>query len=289
MFGYIKPCKPEMKVREFDTFKAIYCGLCKQLSRVFGPFASLTLSYDFTFMATVSLAMKETCGGFKKCVCAANPLKKRACAVPCDDLTYCASAAMLMLYYKLKDDITDERLFKKLRSVLLFPFAALARRKARKLYPDADRILNEMMQKQAALEKDGCTSVDRAADPTAAALSRLCAVFSEDKTQQAVLFRFGYLVGRYVYFADAFDDLEKDEKQKSYNPFLAAYPQLSAQQRRERAREVLNLTVGEIAPAYELLEIRRYKPILDNIVYDGFHDAIRSILQKKEKPNEKSV
>lgn len=108
-------------------------------------------------MATVSLAMKETCGGFKKCACAANPLKKKACAVPCDDLTYCASAAMLMLYYKLKDDITDERLLKKLRSVLLFPFAALARRKARKLYPDADCILNEMMQKQAALEKDGCT------------------------------------------------------------------------------------------------------------------------------------
>lgn len=77
MFGYIKPCKPEMKVREFDTFKAIYCGLCKQLSHVFGPFASFTLSYDFTFMATVSLAMKETCGGFKKCACAANPLKKR--------------------------------------------------------------------------------------------------------------------------------------------------------------------------------------------------------------------
>lgn len=289
MFGYIKPYKPEMKVREFDTFKAIYCGLCKQLSHVFGPFASLTLSYDFTFMATVSLAMKETCGGFQKCACVANPLKKKACAVPCDDLTYCASAAMLMLYYKLKDDIADERFSKKLRSALLLPLAALAKRKAKKLYPDADHILNEMMQKQAALEKDGCTSVDRAADPTAAALSKLCAVFSKDTKQQTVLSRFGYLVGRYVYFADAFDDLEKDEKQKSYNPFLAAYPQLSAQQRRERASEVLNLTVGEIAPAYELLEIRRYKPILDNIVYDGFHDAIRSILQKKEKLNEKPV
>lgn len=289
MFGYIKPYKPEMKVREFDTFKAIYCGLCKQLSHVFGPFASLTLSYDFTFMATVSLAMKETCGGFKRCACAANPLKKKACAVPCDDLTYCASAAMLMLYYKLKDDIADERFFKRLRSALLLPFAALVRRKAKKLYPDTDRILNEMMQKQAALEKDCCTSVDRAADPTASALSKLCAIFSEDTNQQAVLSRFGYLIGRYVYFADAFDDLEKDEKQKSFNPFLAAYPQLSAKQRRERAREILNLTVGEIAPAYELLELKRYKPILDNIVYDGFHDTIRFILQKKEKPNEKPV
>jgi len=289
LFGYIKPYKPEMKVREFDTFQAIYCGLCKQLSHVFGPFASLTLSYDFTFMAAVSLSMKEACGGFKKCTCVANPLKKKACAVPCDDLTYCASAAMLMLYYKLKDDVADERFVKKLRSALTLPFAALARRKARKLYPDADRILSEMMQKQSALEREGCTSVDRAADPTAAALSKLCAAFSEDGQQQMILSRFGYLVGRYVYFADAFDDLEKDEKQKNYNPFLAAYPELSPQQRRTRAKEVLNLTVGEIAPAYELLEIRRYKPILDNIVYNGFHDAIRSILQKKEKPDEKPV
>ena len=289
MFGYIKPYKPEMKVREFDTFKAIYCGLCKQLSHVFGPFASLTLSYDFTFMAAVSLSMRDECGGFKKCACVANPFKKKACAVASDDLTYCASAAMLMLYYKLKYDMADERFLKKARALLLFPFAALARKKARKLFPDADRTLYGMMQKQSALEKDGCTSIDRAADPTASALSVLCTVFSEDAQQKKVLSRFGYLIGRYVYFADAFDDLEKDEKQKSFNPFLAAYPNLSQQQRRIRAREVLNLTVGEIAPAYELLHIRRYKPILDNIIYDGFHDTIQSILQKKEKPDEKSI
>ena len=34
MFGYIKPYKSEMKVGEYDTFKAIYCGLCKQLAHV---------------------------------------------------------------------------------------------------------------------------------------------------------------------------------------------------------------------------------------------------------------
>ena len=82
MFGYIKPYKPEMKVREFDTFKAIYCGLCKQLSHVFGPFASLTLSYDFTFMAAVSLSMRDECGGFKKCACVANPFKKKRVPLP---------------------------------------------------------------------------------------------------------------------------------------------------------------------------------------------------------------
>lgn len=79
MFGYIKPYKPEMKVREFDTFKAIYCGLCKQLSHVFGPFASLTLSYDFTFMAAVSLSMRDECGGFKNVHVLQIRLKKSLC------------------------------------------------------------------------------------------------------------------------------------------------------------------------------------------------------------------
>lgn len=285
MFGYVKPYKPEMKIREFDTFKAIYCGLCKELSRTFGPLASFTLSYDYTFMAAVSLAMRDRFGGFKKCRCVGNPLKKKTCVVPCDDLTYCASAAMLMVYYKLKDDLADEGFFKRIGSAFLLPFAALARRKAKRLYPEADTILCKMMRDQQKLEQEGCTSIDRAADPTAAALSALCETFSDDPLQKRVLARFGYLLGRYVYFADAFDDLEKDQKKKRYNPFLPADPNAPITAARDRAQEVLYLTVGELAAAYELLELKRYKTILDNIIYEGFHDTIRTIRNKKEHKN----
>ncbi|WP_283129067.1 DUF5685 family protein, partial [Allofournierella massiliensis] len=31
MFGYVTPEKPEMKVKEFESYRAMYCGLCKQL------------------------------------------------------------------------------------------------------------------------------------------------------------------------------------------------------------------------------------------------------------------
>ena len=51
MFGYIKPFQPELKVREAEDYKAIYCGLCKELGRSYGIFARMTLSYDFAFMA----------------------------------------------------------------------------------------------------------------------------------------------------------------------------------------------------------------------------------------------
>ena len=47
------------------------------------------------------------------------------------------------------------------------------------------------------------------------------------------------------------------------------------------ARETLNLTVGQIAAAYELLDLRRYKPILDNIIYLGLHESLNQVLLKK--------
>lgn len=291
MFGYIKPYKPEMKVREFDTFKAVYCGLCKQLSHVFGPFSSLTLSYDFTFIATVSIAMSPACGGFKRCRCVANPLKKKACLLPCDDLTFCASTAMLMIYYKVIDNINDSGFFGKLRGYFLLPFAANARRKAKKIYPEIDEIIAVAMKKQAEIEKSDNLSVDRAADSTAAALALICERLCDDPTQKKILNRFGYLIGRYVYFADALDDIDDDQKSRSYNPFLKKFANenQSLDEIKEYAKGVINLTVGEIPPAYELLNLKRHKEILDNIIYLGLHNEISIILNKKEQKNEQSL
>lgn len=287
LFGYVRPFKPEMKMREFETFQAVYCGLCKELSHVYGPFASLTLSYDFTFIATLSLGLSEQEGRFQRCACTANPLRKKTCLLPCGDLTYCASAAMLMIYYKLRDDIQDSGFFKGIGCRLLLPFAAYAKRKAARLYPEADAILAEFIRRQGQLEREGCASPDRAADPTATALARLCQRLSDKPAQQTVLNRFGYLLGRYVYFADALDDLERDAASGGYNPFLARFadaaPPMDMEGIRTYAREALNLTVGELAPAYELLELRRYKPILDNIVYLGLHNQLNAITTKPAK------
>ena len=44
MFGYIKPFKGMLRVCEYETYKAVYCGLCKQLGGEYGPFARLPLS-----------------------------------------------------------------------------------------------------------------------------------------------------------------------------------------------------------------------------------------------------
>jgi len=212
-----------------------------------------------------------------------KPAEKESLPAVLRELSYCASAAMLMIYYKLKDDIADSGPFRKAGCYALLPFASQARRKAARLYPEMDASLSAFIRRQGEIEREGCASLDQAADPTANALASLCEGLSRDERQKRVLRRFGYLVGRYVYFADALDDLEEDKRRGAYNPFLRRYPGEDTARIRERAREALNLTIAEIAPAYELLELRRFKPILDNIVYLGLHGEIDVILACPDK------
>ena len=68
MFGYVKPYNPELRVRELEEYKAVYCGLCKQLGRSFGVFARFTLSYDFAFLAMLKTALdREICAETERC------------------------------------------------------------------------------------------------------------------------------------------------------------------------------------------------------------------------------
>ena len=51
MFGYVRPNRDELKVRELRDYEALYCGLCHALGRRHGFFARFFLNYDFTFLA----------------------------------------------------------------------------------------------------------------------------------------------------------------------------------------------------------------------------------------------
>ena len=44
---------------------------------------------------------------------------------------------------------------------------------------------------------------------------------------------------------------------------------------------MLNVTVAELGVTYELLELKRYKPILDNILYLGLPNSAEEVFRKK--------
>ena len=45
MFGYIRPCRPELKIKDEARFRAYYCGICKALGRRSGPLCRALLRY----------------------------------------------------------------------------------------------------------------------------------------------------------------------------------------------------------------------------------------------------
>ena len=60
MFGYVRPNRDELKVRELRDYEALYCGLCHALGRRHGFFARFFLNYDFTFLAMLLDGSKPT-------------------------------------------------------------------------------------------------------------------------------------------------------------------------------------------------------------------------------------
>ena len=136
MFGYVRPFKSELLVREYDQYKAAYCQLCRALKEHYGRAASFTLSYDCTFYALLMLSTREARLSLHHGRCVMNPLK-RCDFLESDGEAYHKAAALsvLLTYHKLRDNLEDDSFFKSLGSRLFLPFVSRKARKAAEEYP----------------------------------------------------------------------------------------------------------------------------------------------------------
>ena len=270
MFGYIRTETPQLRVCEWQAYKGIYCGLCRELGHQYGPLGRLTLNYDFTFLALLGMSLDEEKPEFRTRCCGVNPFRR---CLHCEHnrrLEESCGIAVMTLWHKLQDNILDGGFWERLGMRLCIPLLRGKYRRAAEKRPELARLFQREMEHQRALEEAGTSDLDAACEPTAVMLSAVFETLSEDESTRRVLRRLGYLLGRYVYMADALDDWEKDKKKGNYNPFLMQTPDEN-EAGKERAMRSLDLTIGEVGAAYELLPVRHFQPILENIVYLGLH------------------
>lgn len=279
MFGYIRIAKPELKIKEYDTYKAVYCTLCRTLGKNYGIWTRFTLSYDFTFLSLLNMSLSDGCDDAERKHCVCNPLKKCNYCKSDEKIKMPAAAAIIMVYYKLLDNIGDEKGIKKLGFIALKPLFSHAHKKAARLYPIIEEIISRYISEQSALESENCAELDRAADPTAKALSALLQLCSEDAAQKRVLERLGYCLGRYIYILDAACDLPEDIKSGSYNCLKASLEGEPENYAKERAVPQLYFCINEAGKAFELLDIKKYRTILGNIIYLGLEDTFKKELK----------
>lgn len=284
MFGYVRAYKPEMKFKDYDIYKGVYCSLCKELGKRYGLVARLTLSYDFTFFAMIRMAVRLGCVKFKNSRCSFNPAKKCLdCGRGNEDTAYTADISMLLMYHKLKDNIADSGFLKRLLCYIVMPYAKHIYKKAKSRQPEAAAIIEKQMTRQRDIEKKE-SGIDESADPSAELLSQLLIYGIECDSIQN-LKSFGYMIGRWVYIIDAADDCEEDIKENSFNPLKDKF---SSPEFKLYCEEMLNMTMGEAINNYNKLKIFRFNDILENILYDGSKAVVSRVL-KKECSYEKSL
>lgn len=284
MFGYVTFYKDELKIKDFNNFRAYYCGLCKELGKRFNQLVRLGLSYDLTFLAILLDSVSDEKTEFAERGCFKHIGRKRKVAENNESIGYAADMSIALMYYKLADDIRDS--FSPLSVIAILPYWASIR-KVRRKYPEKLSVIKDCLKKLTELEKQRCNSTDRAAEPFAKIMEQLFDI-GNDRVREM-----GYNIGRFIYLIDGADDYEKDLKSGNYNPYVCAYPQSDVKQIKEAAARSLTFTLAKAAECYESLELKKNKDLLDNIIYLGLRLRMDTVLEgdnkKKGNKNGKSI
>lgn len=278
MFGYIKPFNPELKVRELETYKSIYCSVCKSLGKNFGATARFLLSYDATFLAMLLLAFESDPFRVCKKRCTVNPLKKCKYIEAQDEIfRYAATVTILLSYNKFVDDVHDSGGFKKLIAKMLSGIYKRRYKKIKKNLPELTNEIEKNMLAQNNIEQD-TVSIDAYAHPSATILAYVLSYpyKIKDPVTCRILHELGYHLGRWVYFIDAADDIEKDKKNKNFNPFL------KCNTNKDEIKKILNQSIARTLAAFDLLKSNSLQPILENTILQGLIHIQNKILNKQE-------
>jgi hypothetical protein len=282
VYGYVRPHKPELLVREFSRYRSVYCGICKQIGHDYGQIPRLTLGYELTLLAVLLLSLAEDQPPVRLEACVLNPLLKKPIVRGGAVLELCAGLSVLLAWAKAADNARDEKAFKKLLAGLLAQNGlAAARRRARRRYPAYDRIIGEGL---AALARYEAGQPDpAAADAFGALLKRLfreaAALVTERADLREALGLFGYHLGCWIYLIDAIDDWASDCNNGDWNPFSL----LDAEQARAMADDLLQEHELAMDRTAALLPYRQDSGLMANIVTQGLQEIRRQVLLG-EKP-----
>lgn len=287
MFGYVTVTKEQLGEADYADFCAYYCGLCKAMGRNCSQASRLSLSYDMTFLAILLSAVYGDSCDRKKLRCGIHPRIKREYVKKDSALDYSANMGVMLSYLKMRDDLHDDHSIKAFFAMLVLYRGV---RKARKRYPDEYKYINECLDKLSILENENCGDIDVVSDCFAKITERLFVpeMISDSDTKK-ILAWLGYNLGRWIYIIDAVNDMEKDLKSKSYNPFLAEYAGDFSEYKISTVRKqsvTLTIALKNIAGAFDLLKVHRNHELLYKIVYGILYLKQNSILKRLTETGE---
>jgi len=272
MFGYVRPVREELKCKDFDLYRATYCGLCQTMRRRCGLLAPMVLNFDFTFLA-ILLAPGEGERLRHRCRCHIPPFRRRCMCEQSAALELAADESVILAYWQLRDKVRDESFVRGLpaRSFSTFLYPCYCR--AARRQPEFERLVFRQLEKLHRLEDEQCPSIDRTADAFATLLQGAAPKTGDvgrDRAMEQLLFH----LGRWIYLIDARDDLEEDRTSGNYNPVALRY---GSQPCDEPLGLTLDHTLNLMRSACALLELGRQEELVHNVLYLGLPMIQRAV------------
>ncbi|KGF11912.1 hypothetical protein HMPREF1639_06865 [Peptostreptococcus sp. MV1] len=283
MFGYVRINKMDLTFREYDHYKAYYCGLCKYLKRNHTELSRLTINYDITFLIVLLSSIYQPSAQVFHEKCIVDPVKKKKHII--NEVTeYAASMNILLAYYKLEDDVNDEGGIK----------SRLARRAYKKSfktaydkYPQKAEYIRACLEDLRSLEQDLSSSIDQTSNCFGRLLEEIFD-YRDDEYRDR-LRKVGFNIGKYIYIMDAYEDLDEDLEKGRYNPFTSYREDRDGL--KDRVDKLIGMTLSRLEGAILDLDIKVNMAIIDNIIYSGVYLRYKGLInganKKKQEENMK--
>lgn len=315
MFGYVVVNKPELKFREFDVYRAYYCGLCHSLSKRHGLSGQLTLSYDMTFLVILLSSLYEPEHSVTSKRCIVHPLKLQN-IISSEFTDYVADMNVILSYFKCLDDWHDDRSVLKLAYSKLLKKGSIGKNlnnvhatsdstddgSVAATQPNSDsnnqnsyftddsghlhispdysyknkiEAISSLLDELGTREKMNETNVDVVAGLFGRIMQILFVPF--DDIYAKGLGRMGFYLGKFIYIMDAFDDVEDDVKKGRYNVFSNCYTDPDFE---THVKDMLTMMMAECSDAFEMLPAVDNADILRNILYSGVWNSYERRVSK---------
>jgi len=284
LIGYIKTYPPELKMKEYIKYNAYYCGICHSIKDRWGQIPRLTLNYDCVFLTVFIDSILKLPLEYADFRCIVHPVLKKKKIIQSSTIDFIADMNIYLSYMKLLDNVKDENnLFHSSSEKIMRAYSKKLRKKYCELTQNIDSHLNQI----ANLEKEKCDNIDEVAENYARIIQDICLYKLNDVDEQLrdIASKIAYNVGKWVYSADAFDDIEKDIKKDMFNPYLTRFNyqkdkdiQIFKNEIKERTSFILYAPLKAASDLYEEIEEEFKDPIVENIIYEGLYDRTEKIL-----------
>jgi len=276
MFGYVVIDKPNILIKDYGEYRAYYCGLCKTIGKKYGQIDRLTLNYDIVLLALLGHNYEKKEPSFKEGRCVVHPVGKKSSFVLQNEiLERIADINVILGYYKLVDDVIDEKKHRGLKNMMkpLYKKAAL-------VMPEFDKAVKRGYERLRTEEKKEA-DLNVLADTFGMILSA-CGDALTDKCDK-ILREFLFHIGRWIYVIDAFDDIKKDFG-RCFNPFLRNVKEIDGiffDEAEKKARSLLYESIASATDCYNKMDITVSEGPLSNIVYRGLADRTENVLKRR--------